>query len=815
MVSRLHAQETQRTFNIPAGAAESSLPAFAEQSGVQFIFSANKVKGAHTNAVQGRHLPREALEIMTAGTELRVVRDERTGALTVDRTLAVAVVQPQAATPAAGPSSEDTVRLPVFSVSAQQESPYRAGSSVSAARVRGEINETPASINVITREFMDDLAPTRLYDATRYVAGITEGRGPTFQDRVQIRGFENNNRTIDNFLLSANSNFDEALVDRVEIVKGPNTILAPTGSPGGAVNVITKSPLFTPRQEISAMVGVYDAQRISIDSTGPLPGSGKFAYRAIGAYQDTDRNWDDSSLRVRLINPQLTFQPSDRTNVTLKYYYSDSASWGDPRVLVDSSVTDGATVVKAPGYSRSGRNGAEDWNTRTTTLHKVNLQFNTALSDHISVRLAADYTWVREFGELSQLNYPNTSNRYNPYTGQLTPDTIWTAPAGTLDYAPVPSPFYDPTNIPRISALAIGSSQTFSVQNDYAATYNFERVSSTTVAGWVFTHAWSDGHTKTGTLPSFNLFAPVYGARPVYPDNLTTNTSERSDPRQLYVMEKLAFLDNRIIATGGASRVWVKSTSSNLLAGTSGKLDDYQDTYFGGILAKAFGASYYYSYSTNANASTLNNQPVWSTGVQHEFGVKADLLNRKLSLTLAHFDITQDNVVVPNPEFQVDKTVPQFLRYDLKSDGWEFEAMGTLTSNWSLVGSLTLMRARDSFGRRLRAISDHAAALLVNYKFTDSRLKGLSLSLGASYTGSQAVDAPPPVTVLGVVAQPSAYVEGYTTVTANVSYRWKNYTVRLTGDNILDDDYLYSPGARFAVAQAPRPNVRLTFTTRF
>ena len=68
---------------------------------------------------------------------------------------------------------------------------------------------------------------------------------------------------------------------------------------------------------------------------------------------------------------------------------------------------------------------------------------------------------------------------------------------------------------------------------------------------------------------------------------------------------------------------------------------------------------------------------------------------------------------------------------------------------------------------------------------------------------------------LGAVAQPSFFVSSYTTVTAGASYRWDKYTLRLTGDNMLDDDYLDSPGARFAVAQAPRPNARLNITATF
>jgi TonB-dependent receptor len=79
------AETAKRPFDIPAGPAESTLRRFAEQAGGQFLFSADKVAGVRTNAVKGDFTAREALQQLVAGTELRAVHDERTGALTVDR----------------------------------------------------------------------------------------------------------------------------------------------------------------------------------------------------------------------------------------------------------------------------------------------------------------------------------------------------------------------------------------------------------------------------------------------------------------------------------------------------------------------------------------------------------------------------------------------------------------------------------------------------------------------------------------------------------------------------------------------------------
>jgi len=95
-------------------------------------------------------------------------------------------------------------------------------------------------------------------------------------------------------------------------------------------------------------------------------------------------------------------------------------------------------------------------------------------------------------------------------------------------------------------------------------------------------------------------------------------------------------------------------------------------------------------------------------------------------VSLAYFDIKQNNVVVPNPEFQIDHTVPQFLIFDLTNDGIELEFAGLLTPSLSFIGSITSMHARNSFGRRPRAIADRAAGLLATYGFREGVPEGLS-----------------------------------------------------------------------------------------
>jgi len=144
----------------------------------------------------------------------------------------------------AASEADETVVLPAFTVSSETVDRYRAADAVSAVRIRTSLIETPSTISVLTREFIEDVAPTRIIDAMEYSASVQTGPGMAFTDYLTIRGFQVAAKTVDNFAYASNGPFDDTVIERIEISKGPNAILAPGGSPGGHTNIVTKAPKF-------------------------------------------------------------------------------------------------------------------------------------------------------------------------------------------------------------------------------------------------------------------------------------------------------------------------------------------------------------------------------------------------------------------------------------------------------------------------------------------------------------------------------------------------------------------------------------------
>ena len=294
----------KQAFNLPRGDAAVTLKQFATAADIPIVYLVDRVRGTTTNAVAGRFVPREALERMLDGSGLEAAQDASTGALIVSRkrttsdardatgevgpvsdpqpkptkypmksprTLLAAVAGWLAASTAVDaqtPAAGDVVKLSAFEVSGQAPNRYQAAEATSGGRLRTSIFDSPQAISVVPEALMKDVGAVRTVDALKYISGVTESTLPNGLDRVTVRGFQWDGQTVDGFYSNSYNNLDPFLLDRIEVVKGPNAIISPSGNPGGTVNHVTKKPLFvSPRHSVRFEYGAFDAGGVELDST--------------------------------------------------------------------------------------------------------------------------------------------------------------------------------------------------------------------------------------------------------------------------------------------------------------------------------------------------------------------------------------------------------------------------------------------------------------------------------------------------------------------------------------------------------------------
>ncbi|HRE83905.1 MAG TPA: TonB-dependent receptor [Opitutaceae bacterium] len=226
---------------------------------------------------------------------------------------ASAFAQTAPTTPSGTEQGGEAIKLSVFEVSSARDFGYRAATALSATGTGMDIKDTPVSINVVTREFIDDLGTSNIKDALQYVAGVnTSARNA---NTVVVRGFNPGTRS--EFGTTGLPIGGGEFVERVEIMKGPNAIFFGRVAPGGVINQISKQPKFDRSSVVDFQYGSYDYKKASIDLTGPI--SDKLAYRLVGYALDKGDGYEDfTGERGKGLKADLLYQPFPQTNIRLQ-----------------------------------------------------------------------------------------------------------------------------------------------------------------------------------------------------------------------------------------------------------------------------------------------------------------------------------------------------------------------------------------------------------------------------------------------------------------------------------------------------------------
>ncbi|HLP24107.1 MAG TPA: TonB-dependent receptor plug domain-containing protein [Acidobacteriota bacterium] len=249
----------------------------------------------------------------------------------------------QTATPAEKPQ-EEIYTLNVFQVDATRDRGYRATNSISGTRLNTPIKDLPMPVEVFTKDFLSDIGSIDVKEALQYSAGATLetvqsstnflfSPSPVAFDRsssaFRLRGFATRTQLRNGFITQSTP--DSALVERVEIVRGPSALLYGVSVLGGVVNSLTKAPTETPRYEIKGLVGNYDFYRTEIDLSGPVPfvGKGVLGYRIAGVFQDAGDWTDHLTTKRKIINPSLAFKPFKGTTVNADVEFFDLKTEGN------------------------------------------------------------------------------------------------------------------------------------------------------------------------------------------------------------------------------------------------------------------------------------------------------------------------------------------------------------------------------------------------------------------------------------------------------------------------------------------------------
>jgi iron complex outermembrane receptor protein len=740
-----HAQgasaSTAAPIAIKAQPLAEALNDWARQTRLQIIVQQGLVAGKTAPAVVGQMTAQQALERLLAGSGLRA---DTEGAAFV-----VKALPPPA--PTSTPAGAAT--LPAVTVTDSRESAYGpvggfvARRSATATKTDTPLSETPQSVSVVPREQIEAQAADSVDQALQYSAGVSmfEGGGTrSVGTRFVVRGFSTLGQAalyLDGSKLPTNSltgAMEPYHFERIELLKGPASILYGQATPGGVINLVGKRPTDEPLREAELQAGSWNRKQVAVDLAGPATEDKRIRYRLTALARDSDsmvkayRN-DRASLAGT-----LEWQLADSTLLTLRGTYDDTRAAFDP-----GKPLEGTLLPNPAGrISRQlfvGERGVDDYRGKGHTLgYALEHSFNSDWKIRQNV-LAYDrkIDWT----------YSSPSAQVNPANPRL----------GT-----------------RVAVLRADDDKGFSVDNQLHGIVRHGNVEHKLLLGLDYAKSSFQRAQSVGTLAPLDLFAPVYGAAPTYLGS--GSSTSRIQQAGLYMQDQIKVDEHWIAVIGGR----YDTTRNDAGSGTASEKSHAFTPRVGLMYAFGNGLTPYYSYSRSfmptPGADFQLNRFKPTTGVQHEVGIKYEPPGANASVTVAAYQIKQRNSLTPDPV----NTGYLVQTGETRSRGIEIEARAEVNRQLTVIAALGTTNAvitrsnQGNLGDRPTAVPRNTLSVWGDYKV--AAVPGLSLGLGLRRVGQQQVNR---------MAVPS-----FTVYDAAVRYQWNNWQFALNLKNLTDKTYV-------------------------
>ena len=602
--------------------------------------------------------------------------------------------------------NEEPVMLTPFQIDATKDKGYRATNSISGTRLNTAIKDLPMPIEVVTEEFLRDTGSTDLRQSLRYSSGIllqtqndygapagsfstspgkiNNPEGSTANPdmtHMKIRGFETESVLRDGF--RRQNATDSVNISRVEIARGPASLLYGVGNFGGVVNYLVKQPEKTQSADVSFAYGSYDFMRATLDLTGPITKSGNLAYRLTGAWQDTGSYTDFDTEKHFFVSPVVVWHPFENTELLVDYEYGkqrqDGIGWQDVRAAVSSYVNDSAgyngNFLRIPGKNvrRFRWSGPDTYRDSTSDNLEIKLTQNIGENLHFLAGYNhATFNWVQLDNLAALRTVASGSNVPAWAVAPITYAGLTSAQSG-VPAGPQPSTLsyqwekqwqdntHDQVRVELNYDLKLFENSSKWLKMDHSF-----------LAGWSYTKERTEIRTQQTPGDVANYHSPAdysyirYGRQgdgsPDYPLVEWDNSDGTTSDPALYAVYQGRFLDNRLTLIGGIRRdrswnnIWQYNPEYRL-DGTRGgdaapyttRNPDSKDTtkQLGASFAITREISVYAMQSEGVEPNYQGKLDLYGNPLQaalaknKEVGLKLDLFNGKVSGTISRFQITR------------------------------------------------------------------------------------------------------------------------------------------------------------------------------
>lgn len=667
---------------------------------------------------------------------------------------------------------EGTVHLDEINVTAERTTDsYYEPIANTATRTDTPLLETPVSIQVVPKEVLQAQTAQKVGDVVRNVSGVqTQHSFGGVNEQYLIRGFLQTPSGYRNGIRIPLLKFDLANVERVEVLKGPASMLYGPTDPSGMINVVTKKPQKDAAYSFKQSIGMFDFYRTEASATGAVDDEGMLTYRIDAAWSQTDSYRDVINSDRYVVPMALAFRPNDKLEVNL------SVEPQRDRMVYDRGVpVVNGKIADVPRSRSFSQNDHDDYKSISTDLNgayrfdsgwklaagvfnnvqdrDLNIIYfgNVAANgtdidrstyigeEHVKTRTSwANLAGDVETGSIKHkllfgTEYINTNLGFGVYDRAVDTVNIYTFNNQYVDLAPLLTGNYDGAGKHKVQSIGFYAQDQIKLNAQWQLHLGLR-------------------HDRVKQDLEFAYFSPT---------DISQRTDSKTTPRIGLLYQPVQWLS------------------------------------LYGNCAESFGMSF------NYEADTLYKP---EEARQCEAGVKMETLDGKFNVNIAAFDLTKTNIPTPSPVTMRTEAIGE-----AESKGLELDMQGTITDKLRAIGSFALTHTeitkdgRGNEGNRLPYAPKYQYSLWLDYTVFGTVQEGLSLGGGFFGVGQRYGDAA------------NSYGDGkYTKVDMFAAYKFKlnntKVTAQLNVDNIFNEKFYY---LRSTSSNLPAAPTTATASVRF
>jgi outer membrane receptor for ferric coprogen and ferric-rhodotorulic acid len=676
-------------FDLPAQPLADALRQFERQARQEVRVDAGLLQGRQSNAVSGSHDVVKALEQLIAGTGLAIGPSRGAIMTLVPAPAAASTAAPAAAAKDAGTvqagegESAQTLATVTVTADALDETTENSGSyttgGVTSGKATRSLRETPQSVTVVTRYRLDDQNMRTIDDALLNTPGIVAEQQSSMERNFYSRGFKIETIQYDGVPTQRENGFlispDLSAYDRVEVLRGPAGLFNGAGNPGATVNLVRKRPTPYQQYQAQARLGSWDYKRVDADLSAPLNEAGSLRGRLVAAHEDRDFFYDfaDAKKSVLYAILEADVGPNTKLGGGINYEKGKSIPFYSGLLRYSNGVD-----LKLPRSTYS--NGP--WSKLDSSSKTFFVDLDHRFNDDWRLKL----------------NVARMLEDNNGFTGaaccSITPGTTAASAVTGANFSAFDDRLVGKQVV--MDGNLQGSFEAFGRRHDVLVGANYMRrnydYDYDLYAGTVYNPFTYDPNTFD--------FRPSQFTR-------TASTNAYLEQSGLYGSLRLALTDQTKLLLGGRVSAWKNRTKNRL---TDTVTNDYKES---GVFTPYVAVTYdlrpewtaYASYaeifrSQSDRFTAAGERLDPATGGNAEIGIKGELLDKRLNMSVALFRTIENNrsSIDPNNPSPCDASPTGGACYiaegKVRSQGLDAELTGAITPRWQLSVGYTYNQTR-------------------------------------------------------------------------------------------------------------------------